>query len=284
MAIDLRIILGLAGVPPHDNPQAYRWERRLHGVMLLVSILAVPAYYLEEVAVLPLLHRIGMWVDVLILLTFTAEMALMLRVTRQKRLYLLYNWVDSLIILGSVAALLGAGTGWVGAIRLMRVAVIGMLLLRAVSSVRRLFSTDGLPYIFAFGLITMVVGGAIFFLVEPTIHNIGEGIWLAFTTAATVGFGDLVPTTPVSRIFSVFLVLVGYSMIGALTGTIASILIGEDEKRLRREMHRDIQTLRSEVAQLRNEMQHLVRALDQPHPPGRPPRHVHEQDRSEREI
>lgn len=263
MAIDFRVILGVAGVPPHDNAHAYEWERRLHWLMLLVSVLAIPAYYLEEVAASPLLHSVGVAVDTFILVAFSVEMTLMLRVTRQKRLYLIYNWIDVFIIFGSAGAFLGAGTEWVAMIRLLRMAVIGMMLLRTISSVRQLFSPDGLPYIFAFGMITMVVGGTIFFLVEPTINNIGEGMWLAFTTAATVGYGDLVPTTPISRIFSVFLVLVGYSMIGALTASIASILIGADEKRLRREMHHDIQLLRHEVQQLRDEVRQLNHALQE---------------------
>lgn len=274
MAIDFRVILGVAGVPPHDNAHAYEWERRLHWLMLLVSVLAIPAYYLEEVAASPLLHQVGAVVDAFILVAFSMELLLMLRVTRQTQLYLIYNWVDVFIIVGSAAAFLGAGTEWVAAIRLLRLAVVGMMVLRMVTSVRRLFSPDGLPYIFAFGMITMLVGGAIFYLVEPTISSLGEGVWLAFTTAATVGYGDLVPTTPISRVFSVFLVLVGYSMIGALTGSIASILIGADEKRLRREMHRDIQSLRTEVSQLREEVHALVCALsDDDEPPH--PRHKH---------
>ena len=94
MAIDFRVILGVAGVPPHDHQQAYDWERKLHWLMLLVSVLAIPAYYLEEIAASPVLHQIGFAVDVLILTAFSLEMVLMLRVTKQKRLYLLYNWID----------------------------------------------------------------------------------------------------------------------------------------------------------------------------------------------
>ncbi len=273
LAIDFRVVLGVAGVPPHDHLRAYEWERRLHWLMLLVSLLAIPAYYLEEIAVSASLHQIGMLVDAFILIAFSLELLLMLRVTRQKRLYLFYNWVDVFIIIGSAAAFVGAGTEWVATIRLLRLAVVGMMLLRMVTSVRRLFSPDGLPYIFAFGMITMLVGGAIFYLVEPTISSLGEGVWLAFTTAATVGYGDLVPTTPISRVFSVFLVLVGYSMIGALTGSIASILIGADEKRLRREMHRDIQSLRSEVSQLREDIRTLAAVLGEDNLPAPAKKH-----------
>lgn len=31
---------GLGGVPPHDRPAAYAWERRLHWPMVLAALLA----------------------------------------------------------------------------------------------------------------------------------------------------------------------------------------------------------------------------------------------------
>ena len=42
-----------------------------------------------------------------------------------------------------------------------------------------------------------------FWWLEPRAETLGDGLWLAFTTAATVGYGDIVPTTPASKIFAV---------------------------------------------------------------------------------
>ena len=39
----VRRVLGMGGVPPHDNPRAYLWERRLHWVMVFVALLALPS-------------------------------------------------------------------------------------------------------------------------------------------------------------------------------------------------------------------------------------------------
>jgi voltage-gated potassium channel len=74
-------------------------------------------------------------------------------------------------------------------------------------------------------------------------------------TSATVGYGDLVPTTAASRIFAVFIVLLGYAVISLVIASIAALFIGEDERALRREMHKDIHTLREEVAALRTEIE-----------------------------
>lgn len=262
MFSQLRILVGAAGVPPDDSLRAYAWERRLHWLMLCVALLAVPTYYLDEIASAPVLHVIGEWMDAIILAAFTFELLWMLSVVRQKQRYMLYNWLDLLIIAASAASFAGAGTEWVALARVLRLTAIAMMLVRVMSSVRRLFSPDGLPYILAFGVATMLVGGAVFYWLEPTVQSFGEGIWLAFTTAATVGYGDLVPTTITARVFAILLVLVGYSMLSAVTASIAAIFIGEDEKRLRRDMHRDIQHLQHEVGQLKHELQAIRRLLE----------------------
>ena len=42
--------IGIGGVPPDDNPQAYVWEHRLHWVMICVALLSIPGFYFEELA------------------------------------------------------------------------------------------------------------------------------------------------------------------------------------------------------------------------------------------
>ena len=75
-----------------------------------------------------------------------------------------------------------------------------------------------------------------------------------FTTGATVGYGDLVPSTPASRIFAVFVVLLGYAVFSVVTASIVALFVGEDEKRFEKELHADIRSLRKEVAALRSEL------------------------------
>ena len=41
--------------------------------------------------------------------------------------------------------------------------------------------------------VILVLGGAGFLLLDPQVHTFADGLWLAFTTAATVGYGDLWP-------------------------------------------------------------------------------------------
>lgn len=109
-------------------------------------------------------------------------------------------------------------------------------------------------YIFGVGLFTWVLAGAGFYFLEPTVDSYIDGLWLAFTTGATVGYGDFVPTTLASRLFAVLMVLLGFAILSVATAAIAALFIGQDEQTLERELHRDIRSLREELAALRAEL------------------------------
>jgi voltage-gated potassium channel len=115
----------------------------------------------------------------------------------------------------------------------------------------RLFSPQHIVYLLGLGAGMLALAGAGFYWLEPTVHSYADGLWLAFESGATVGYGDLLPTTVSSRLFAAFMVLLGYALMSLVTGAIAAAFVGEDEKRLRRELHADIKALRNEVEALR---------------------------------
>lgn len=256
--------LGMGGVAPDDPPAAQRWERRLHWVMIAVALLSIPAFYLEELATARPLRVVGSFIEGFILVAFTLELLWMLRVTRHRVRYVLRNWLDVLIIVFCAASLVGFESEWVALVRLLRLALVGMLLARAAGASRRLFRPGGLPYLLAFGFLALLISGFGFYWLEPTVHSVSEGLWLAFVTGATVGYGDFVPTTAGARIFAVFIVIMGVATISLVTANVAALVIGEDETRLRHEMHEDIRRMRREIAQMLSaEERALMRELHQ---------------------
>jgi voltage-gated potassium channel len=75
--------------------------------------------------------------------------------------------------------------------------------------------------------ITLVfVAGLLARLVEPkTFHSIGLAYWWAVTTVTTVGYGDVVPTSPQGRVVGAALMLTGIALIPTLTSVIVSTLL-----------------------------------------------------------
>jgi voltage-gated potassium channel len=254
-----RAWLGMGGVPPHDEARAYLWEKRLHGVMLAAALCAVLAFYLTEFASLAQFVLVGRALEWVVFAAFALELGWMLRLTRQKVRYLMSNWINVLIVLSAGLTLAGAATGWVAWLRLLRFATVGMLLVRMLRSLRPVLRPGGLPYVFGFAALSVLVGGACFYWLDPSVGSYADGLWLAFVTAATVGYGDLVPTTPAARFVAVIIVIIGVAMLSMVTASIAAFFVGEDEKLLRREMHHDIRQLRHEVAQMIGEEERALR-------------------------
>ena len=108
--------------------------------------------------------------------------------------------------------------------------------------------------------VIMLLGGVGFWLLEPGVHTIADGLWLAFTTAATVGYGDIVPSTHGSRLFAVIVVLLGLAVLSLATASLAAIFVEKDveegeELQIEHQLMREIRHLRDEVQSLRHEIQ-----------------------------
>lgn len=250
---------GLGGVPPHDNPRALAAQERLHWPMICVALLALPALYLDLYIADPTLQRAGKILTIMIFLAFFGELLLMLVLTRHRSRYLLRNWLGLIIVIGSGLAVLDSQGEFFPLLRTLRLAVVGIILLRTIRMLRNVVSPQALPYILGLGAILLALAGAGFYWLEPSVHSYAEGLWLAFTTGATVGYGDFVPTTWPARFFAVMMVFLGYALMSVATASIAAIFIGEDERVLRREMHADMKRLHEEVRQLREELERYER-------------------------
>jgi len=57
------------------------------------------------------------------------------------------------------------------------------------------------------------------------INSFGDGIWWAFVTLSTVGYGDMSPVTVVGRVIGVILMLSGVLLLGVIAATMASWLV-----------------------------------------------------------
>ena len=119
---------------------------------------------------------------------------------------------------------------------------------------QQLVTRRGLTYSLILCLIIVGVGGVGFYILEPTARTLGDGLWLAFTTAATVGYGDMVPSTHASRLFSVALVLVGLAVLSLVTASVAAMFVGTEERQIERDLLLEIRALRDEVRSLRDEI------------------------------
>lgn len=119
---------------------------------------------------------------------------------------------------------------------------------------RNILGSRGLLYSLALCMLILGLGGVGFWMVEPRAVTLSDGLWLAFTTAATVGYGDIIPSTHASRVFSVLVVLLGLAVLSLVTASVAAMLVEVEDRAIEQELMREIGHLREEVRQLRDEV------------------------------
>lgn len=69
-------------------------------------------------------------------------------------------------------------------------------------------------------------------LANSNIKSFGDGFWWAITTVTTVGYGDRFPVSTEGRLIAFCLMLLGISLLGVLTATVAAwfVRISQDDQ------------------------------------------------------
>jgi voltage-gated potassium channel len=124
----------------------------------------------------------------------------------------------------------------------------------------RFVTRRGLIYSLVLCLFILGLGGLGFWVLEPRALTFSDGLWLAFTTAATVGYGDIVPSTHASRMFAVLVVLLGLAVLSLVTASVAAMFVETEERQIERDLMHEIGALRAEVRRLHDEVRDLAKA------------------------
>src|SRR5450759_2995060 len=113
------------------------------------------------------------------------------------------------------------------AVRLLRLARLGVVTGAAQSRAQRSLHATAAVYVTTLAAVLMVLAAAAMYDVERRAHagnikTIPDALWWAITTVTTVGYGDRYPTTGTGRLVAGALVLVGIALLGVITASSAA--------------------------------------------------------------
>jgi voltage-gated potassium channel len=80
--------------------------------------------------------------------------------------------------------------------------------------------------------VTIVAAVVIHFTDPKNFPNIGDGLWWAIQTVTTVGYGDLVPTSPTGRLVAGLVMVLGIGFLTVITAAITSTFIEAARRRI----------------------------------------------------
>jgi voltage-gated potassium channel len=125
----------------------------------------------------------------------------------------------------------------------MRAAVAVLVIVRTAAEFRVLFTRKGAPMLVGIAVLTIWPRAPLLLARSQRSSTFADGLWLAFITGATVGYGDVVPTTG-DRLLAVLTVLVGVAMYDGV-----------------HRARRDVSSWAAEDAKMRDALQHEIRDL-----------------------
>ncbi|HUR82809.1 MAG TPA: ion transporter [Thermoanaerobaculia bacterium] len=240
-----------------EVPLALRGAPAYQLFMLALCVLALAAVVVQNVFTLdPEIELVLEYGDTALCAAFLTDFALtLIRSTNRRRYLLTWGWLD---LMSSIPTL--DFVRWGRLARIARIARVlrGLRAARLLTKVvlrERAQSTVLAAALLAFLLIIGCSTAILQFekLPESNITTADDAVWWAFSTIATVGYGDKYPLTMEGRFIAAILMTAGVGLFGAISAALAAWFLRPEEEATDIE----IAELRKEIAALREAIERM---------------------------
>jgi len=206
--------------PDPREARAQRVQQRLEWPVIVAAVLTIPIIVIQEShfgGPWPTVARVMSWV---LWLTFLTEVVVMLAIVPDRGRWLRGHVIDVAVVVLTPPF---APAAW-QATRLFR--LIRLLRLVRLFSLRSVLSLEGIKYAALIAVGTVIVGGAVFGVIERQNGvTTWDGVWWAVTTVTTVGYGDIAPKSDGGRMIGMLIMFVGIGFVALLTAWVADRFI-----------------------------------------------------------
>jgi voltage-gated potassium channel len=249
-------VIGLAGVDSSENTKARKVATFLEWPMMGVALWILIEWYLGAKGMSSAL--MSHYTNIVVLAAFIFEVTVLTYLVKDKWLYLRTNWMNLLIIFFGIPIIIEGGE-MAAAMRGLRVLIALQVFINASSTFRELLARNHLGTTLGVSMIIMFVAGILMAGIDPAIKTPWEGLWWAWVTITTVGYGDLVPVTPEGRLLGALLILVGVGLFAMLTASFSVLFISRSEEKMEEDIE---QELRKEETQEKAQLRRIEKRLE----------------------
>lgn len=177
---------------------------------------------------------------------FAVDLLFRFAVTTHKKHFFRRNWLDTLTVV----------VPQLRALRALRAFTANGIL----SKGKGVFSGGAITSA-ALGTVIIVWVGSLSVLdvergaAKAEITSLPDSIWWMFETITTVGYGDFVPVTWAGRAIAVVIMLVGISMLGMVSASLAATILKQNKPDPATEVLTELSELKAMVASLQQQLQ-----------------------------
>ena len=245
------IFFGFGGMHPKENDRAIRWAGFFEPFMLVIAIWILVEWNLTSRSMMT--EQARLISDWIIWLFFLFE-TIVLAVVADKPVR---NWAHVVIILLAVPVVFET-LNRLGAVRIVRLILLFGFLTHNFQTIKVVLSQNHLGKTLSICAFIITAAGISIATIDPAIKTPQDGIWWAWVTVTTVGYGDIVPASAEGRFFASFLILMGIVMVSLITANLSAFLMSQG---VQRELQYEQKELKK-LARLENKVGELEKKLD----------------------
>lgn len=250
------VLFGFGGVHAAENDRALRWGSYFEGPMLMVALWIIVDWYLSSEGRISDSKRV--LYDWLMWGFFLIETTILTSLCDKPLRHLKRNWANVAIILFGFPPIFRANEQF-GLLRLIRLFFLVGFLSHNFRTIRNVLSQNSLGKTLVIAVFFITGGGVLIAGIDPAIKSPADGIWWAWVTVTTVGYGDVVPVSSTGRVFASLLIFTGITLVSLITANVSAYLLTRSsEKNVRYEKHE----LRK-LIELETRMDRIEKKIDQ---------------------
>lgn len=211
----------------------------------IISIVLIVLDYAKSIDITVYPYNL---LDNSILSIFTLDYFIRLIISKNKRAFFINNIWDllSIIPVNQIFYFFRA-TRVFRILRLLKLLRL-VRLVGLTGRLRKFINTNGLIYYIYISIVVLIIGASMYSISEKV--DFVTALWWSITTATTVGYGDISPTTTIGKLAAIMVMIIGIGFVGMLTSSISSFFTTDEVD------------LKEELAKLHKENKQLNEKLD----------------------
>ena len=195
---------------------------------------------------------------------FLIETSLLTLLCTNRLRHLTRNWANLAIIILAFPPLFEVNEQF-GLLRLIRLFFLVGFFSHNLRLVMNVLTQNHLGKTLVISAVFITGSGILIAGIDPAIHSPAEGIWWAWVTVTTVGYGDVVPASTEGRIFASLLILMGICLVSLITANVSAYLLSKSsQKELRYEQRqlRKLLDMEERIEGLEKKIDSILEALN----------------------
>lgn len=200
-------------------------------LLAIISIVLIVLDYAHEINIVSPPYSI---IDNSILIVFAIDYFVRLFYAKDKKRFFKENIFDLLSIIPVNNLFYVFRMARIGrAFRLLKLLRI-FRLVGLTGRLHKFLKTNGLVYYLYISLTVILIASSLYCISEKV--SFGTALWWSITTATTVGYGDVSPTTGLGKTAAVLLMFLGIGFIGMLTSSLTNFFDTSTDNDLEKEL------------------------------------------------